>query len=276
VYLLALVVGTAAFLYPFWLPSTATPGTEHAGDAPLVAGLLGALIVVAIALEIRRGTMNGATVAVLGVLAASAGLLRLLGLVGGGNGIYFLVILAGVAFGARFGLLLGLCAMAVSAVITGGIGPWLPFQMLGLGAMGASAGALGVVTARLPVRLEVVAIAAFGWAWGFLYGAILNLWFWPFVRDGGALSWAPGMSFGTTLGHYWSFYVATSLPWDAASALANVVLILLTGAVVLRTLRRFAHRLEPVVELAPRHVGSPGVARAPANDPTCSGGSPVT
>jgi energy-coupling factor transport system substrate-specific component len=249
VYALAVIVGAAAFLYPFWIPATAVPSTEHAGDAPLVAGLLGGLIVVAIALEVRRGTMNGATVAILGVLAASAGLLRLLGLVGGGNGIYFLVILAGVAFGPRFGLLLGLCAMAVSAVITGGIGPWLPFQMLGLAWMGATAGLLGLFTARLDRRLEVVVVAGFGWCWGFVYGAVLNLWFWPFQRDGGQLSWEPGMSLAATLRHYWSFYVATSLPWDAAAAITNAALILLTGVVVLRTLRRFAHRLDPVVEL---------------------------
>jgi energy-coupling factor transport system substrate-specific component len=213
---------------------------------------VGALVVGAIALEVRRGTMNGATVAILGVLAATAGLMRLLGLPGGGNGIYFLVILAGAAFGARFGLLLGLCAMAVSAIITGGIGPWLPFQMLALGWMGGMAGLIGTATARMSPRLEVVVLAAYGWCWGFLYGAIMNLWFWPFIRDGGPLSWHPGLSFQATLHHYWSFYVATSLAWDAASALANAVIILLTGAVLMRSLRRFAHRLEPVVEMQPR------------------------
>ncbi len=249
VYLLALVVGAGAFLYPFWLPSSSLPNTAHSGDAPLVAALVGALVVAAIALEVRRGTMNGATVSLLGVLAASAGLLRLLALPGRGSGIFFLVVLAGAAFGPRFGLLLGLCAMAVSAVITGGIGPWLPFQMLGLAWIGAGAGLMGLTTARLAPRIEVIVLAAYGWAWGFLYGAILNLWFWPFQRDGGALSWQPGLSLAETLHHYWSFYVATSLPWDAGVALGNAVLILLTGAVVLRTLRRFAHRLEPVVEL---------------------------
>ena len=91
-------------------------------------------------------------------------------------------------------------------------------------------------------------VAAFGWCWGFLYGAILNLWFWPFTRDGGQLSWIPGSSVGSTLHHYWSFYVATSYPWDAASALANTILILLTGGALLATLRRVAHRLDPVVE----------------------------
>jgi energy-coupling factor transport system substrate-specific component len=248
VYVLTCVVGAAAFLYPFWLPATASANAAHQGDAPLVAALVGALVVVAIALEVRRGTMNGATVALLGMLAACAGLLRLLELPGGGNGIFFLVVLAGAAFGPRFGLLLGLCAMAVSAVITGGIGPWLPFQMLGLGWMGGAAGFVGRVTVRLAPRTEAVILAAFGWVCGFLYGAILNLWFWPFER-GGTLDWRPGLGLGGTLHRYWSFYVATSLAWDAAGAFANAVIILLTGAALVRTFRRFAHRLDPVVEL---------------------------
>jgi energy-coupling factor transport system substrate-specific component len=247
VYVLMVVLGVAAFLYPFWLPSTAVSSQAHNGDAPLVAALVGGLVIVAVALEVRRGTMNGATVAILGMLSASAGLLRLLDLPGGGSGIFFLVVLAGAAFGPRFGLLLGLCSMAVSAIVTGGIGPWLPFQMLGLGWMGAAAGLLGLWTARRRPRVEVVVLAAYGWVWGFVYGAIMNLWFWPFAR-GGALDWHPGLGLGATLDRYWSFYVATSLGWDAAAALTNALLILLTGVAVLRTLRRFAHRLEPAVE----------------------------
>src|SRR5664279_2403951 len=188
-------------------------------------------------MEVRRGTMTGAAVAILGVLAATAGLLRLLGLPGGGNGIFFLIVLAGAAFGPRFGLLLGLCAMAVSAIITGGIGPWLPFQMLALAWMGGLAGVVGLATARMAPRVEVVVLAAYGWVWGFVYGAIMNLWFWPFQRDGGPLSWDPTLGLAQTLQHYWSFYVASSLAWDASSALANAILILLTGTVLMRTLR---------------------------------------
>jgi energy-coupling factor transport system substrate-specific component len=247
VYVLMVVLGAAAFLYPFWLPSTAFSSQAHSGDAPLVAALVGALVIVAVTLEVRRGTMNGATVAILGVLSASAGLLRLIDLPGGGSGIFFLVVLAGAAFGPRFGLLLGLCSMTVSAIVTGGVGPWLPFQMLALGWMGGAAGLLGLWTARLRPQLEVVALAAYGWCWGFVYGAIMNLWFWPFAR-GGALDWHPGLGFTATLDRYWSFYVATSLGWDAAAAITNALLILVTGVAVLRTLRRFAHRLEPVVE----------------------------
>ena len=250
VYSLVVVVGAGAFLYPFWLPRDAIPANAHAGDAPLVAAVIGVLVVVAVTLELRRGSMNGATVAVLGVLSATAGLLRLIDLPGGGSGIFFLVVLAGAAFGPRFGMLLGLCAMATSAIVTGGIGPWLPFQMLALGWMGGTAGLAGRGTRHLPALGEVAVLGAFGWVWGFAFGAVMNLWFWPFVGGGGPLSWDPGLSLGETLSRYWAFYVATSLAWDAAGSLTNAVLIVVTGRPLLASLRRVACRLDPVVELA--------------------------
>ena len=248
-YLLVAVVGIAAFLYPFWLPDLARSSDAHTVDAPLWAAVVGLLVVAVVTLEVRRGTMNGTTVALLGVLAAASGLLRLVDLPGNNAGIFFLVVLAAAAFGPRFGLLLGLTAMAVSAVITGGIGPWLPFQMLALGAMAAGAGWLGGVTGRLPLRAEVVILAGYGWVWGFVYGAVMNLWSWPFLTGTGPTQWRPGLGFGTTLSHYWSYYVATSFAWDAAGALGNALLILATGTALLPRLRRYAHRLDPVVEL---------------------------
>jgi energy-coupling factor transport system substrate-specific component len=251
VYVLMVVVGAGAFLYPFWLPAKALPERAHGTDAPLLAAVIGAMVVAAVILELRRGAINGATVALLGVLSAMAGLMRLLDLPGGGSGIFFLVVLAGAAFGARFGMLLGLCAMATSAVITGGIGPWLPFQMLTLGWMGGGAGLLGRWTARWPRRAEVAALAVYGWLTGFAFGAVMNLWFWPFAVGEGPLSWHPGLALGATLHRYYSFYVATSLAWDAAGAVANALLIVLTGRALLVALRRFAVRLSPVVELVP-------------------------
>lgn len=245
------VVGVAAFLYPFWLPSAALPDQAHRAVAPFLAGGLVFLMVVAVAVELRQQRMTGATVALLGVLAASSGLLRLLDLPGGGSGIFFLVILAGAAFGARFGLLLGMSAMALSALITGGMGPWLPFQMLGLGWVGATAGLVGRVTRRWSPRAEVAALAVLGWLWGFGYGAILNLWSWPFTIGEGPLSWHPDLSLAETIEHYRAFYAATSFAWDAAGALTNAVLIAITGTTLLRSMRRFADRLDPVVDLAP-------------------------
>jgi energy-coupling factor transport system substrate-specific component len=249
IYIAMVVVGAGAFLYPFWLPARALPERAHGTDAPLVAALIGGMVVAAVVLELRRGAINGATVALLGVLSAMGGLLRLLDLPGGGSGIFFLVVLAGAAFGPRFGMLLGLCAMATSAVITGGIGPWLPFQMLTLGWMGGGAGWIGRISRRWPYRVEVGILAVYGWLTGFAFGAVMNLWFWPYAVGEGPLSWHPGLALGATLHRYYSFYVATSLAWDAAGAVANAILIIVTGRALLVALRRFAVRLAPVVEL---------------------------
>lgn len=257
VYLLVVLVGVAAFLYPFWIPGEALPAEAHAGDAPLVAAVVGALATMAVTLEVRRGTMNGTTVALLGMLSALAGLMKLLDLPGGGSGLFFLVVLAGAAFGPRFGLLLGLSSFLVSAVLSSGLGPWLPFQMLTLGFMGGGAGALGRATAHFGPRLEVAILAVYGWVWGFAFGAVMNLWFWPFVRDGSELSWAPGMGLGETLQHYWAFYVATSFAWDAAGAMANAIIILMIGRALLPPLRRHAHRLDPVTILDPTPIPTP-------------------
>ena len=265
-YLLASAVGLGAFLYPFWLPTETGEVVARGGDAPLIAGLVGALAVGAVLVEIRAGTMAGADVALLGMLSAMAGLLRLIDLPGGGSGIFFLVLLAAAAFGPRFGFLLGLFAMALSAVITGGVGPWLPFQMLVLAWMAAATGGIGRLTRRLPARVEVAVLAVWSWGVGFAYGAIINLWSWPLTPGDGDLQWRPGLGLTGTLDHYWSFYVATSLAWDAAGATANLVAVGLLGVPVLRTLRRFSHRLDPVVELEPSPA-RPTLSGAPAATP---------
>ncbi len=265
-YGLASLVGLGAFLYPFWLPAGSGDAVARGGDAPLVAGLVGGLAVAAVLIEVRAGTMAGADVALLGMLSALSGLLRLIDLPGGGSGIFFLVLLAAAAFGPRFGFLLGLFAMALSAVVTGGIGPWLPFQMLVLAWLGAATGAVGRLTRRLRPRVEVAVLAVWSWVVGFAYGAIINLWSWPLLPGDGPLQWRPGLGLTGTLQHYWSFYVATSLAWDAAGATANLVVVALLGVPVLRSLRRFAHRLDPVVELEldPIATGGPEATPAPS------------
>ncbi len=239
------VVGIVAFLWPFWFPSEAGSDTAHNGDAWVWAMLLGILTVGALTLEISQRRINGATIATLGVLASLNSLLRILDLPGGGNAMFFLTVIAGAAFGARFGTLLGLTAMAASAIITAGIGPWMPYQMLALAAMGAAAGAFGKLIAPLPLKAQVVALATFAWFWAFIYGATMNLWFWPLIQDGGRLSYSPGIGAVATARRYWSYYFLDSFAWDAAGAIVNATFIMLLGAPLLRSLRRIAHRLEP-------------------------------
>ena len=132
-----------------------------------------------------------------------------------------------------------------------GIGPWLPFQMLALGWMGAAAGWLGVATARLRPSAEVVALAAYGWCWGFLYGAIMNLYSWPFAAGPPEQYWAPGVGPTDALARYAAFYLATSLWWDVAGAFGNLLLILALAPALTRAFARFRRRLRVELESAP-------------------------
>ena len=257
------VVGIAGFLVPFWLPADAS-GQPRSTEAPMLTAVVAVLVLVALALDLRSHTRSAASVALLGMVAAASGLLRLLDLPGGGSGLFFAILLAGAAFGTWFGLYAGIFAMVVGALLTGGVGPWLPYQALAAGWIGASAGLLGHVTRRLAPRVEVGILAIFGWLWGFAYGAILNLWFWPVRVGTGDLDWNPDLGLAESLQHYWRFYVTTSFAWDAAGALANAVLILLTGRAVLEAFRRAAGRLAPHIEFYTPATASPSEPGRPA------------
>ncbi|MFN8473062.1 MAG: ECF transporter S component [Anaerolineae bacterium] len=243
------VGGLAAFLYPFFLPDLGnTPEmSAHANDAPIAFfGLLGLTLLTSLAALETEG-YSAKTVAVLGVLTAINAALRLVPHPAGASGMFFLPILCGYVFGAEFGFLLGTLSMALSALATGGIGPWLPYQMWALGWLGMSAGWLP----RFPAwpRLEAWLLAVFGGFWGLLFGAIMNLWFWPYVAGDPSQSWQAGMGWVDAVQRYAVFYAATSLWWDITAAIANFVILLLFAAPLLRVLRRFRRRF--VVTYAP-------------------------
>ena len=57
-----------------------------------------------------------------------------------------------------FGFVLGATTLFASALVTGGVGPWLPFQMLGAAWVGWGAGMLP----PLRGRAEMLMLAAYG------------------------------------------------------------------------------------------------------------------
>lgn len=243
------IAGVAAFLYPFIL-SRAPGGGEggaRAQDAPLIFALLLSLALALFVLELTRQGMNAKALSMLAVVMMVAAALRIPTLPAGASAFFFLIIVGGYVFGARLGFLLGAGALFVSAFALGGFGPWLPFQMSASGWVGLTAGWLGIALQR-PLRdrrrLEVIALAAFGCAWGFLFGAIMNLYFWPYAALGESIAWRPGLGLSETLRHYWSFYLLTSAGWDGWRALANVALILIAGRPALDLLVRFRERFQ--------------------------------
>jgi energy-coupling factor transport system substrate-specific component len=97
---------------------------------------------------------------------------------------------------------------------------------------------------RSSVNPEIILLAGFGLLWGFAYGAIMNLWQWPFITGPQNQSFAAGLGVVATLQHYMAFYLVTSVVWDAIAAAGNVLLLLTFGAPALRALRRFRQRFE--------------------------------
>jgi energy-coupling factor transport system substrate-specific component len=227
-------------------------GLAHAGDAPLIFILLLGLCLVVIIANLETRRMDARLVAVLGVLVGANAVLRLVPGPLGFSAAFFLPILCGYVFGADFGFLMGALSLLVSAVISSGTGPWLPFQMFAAGWVGLGGGWLPHF-ARHP-RLEVLLLAGWGLLSGFLYGAIMNLWFWPYLaapavesaaeQTGQLIFWQAGIGVWSTLIRYALFYLTTSLWWDAGRAVGNLVLILLVGAPILRLLTRFKQRFQ--------------------------------
>ncbi len=233
------LVGVVGFLWPFFVtPDSALAG--HRTDAPILFGLLLPLLLAVVLSEVSEGGIDSKAVAMLGVLSAVDAVLRPLS--AGTAGIelmFFLLILAGRVFGAGFGFVLGSTSMFASAVLTAGVGPWLPFQMLGAGWVALFAGLLP----PLRGRVEVLTLAAYGAVAGLLYGWILNLWFWPLGTSGEpALSVVPGGGVTVNLQHFLAFNLATSLGWDLGRAITTAVLILVVGHPLLLTLRRAARK----------------------------------
>ncbi|WP_338748110.1 ECF transporter S component [Janibacter alittae] len=232
------VAGLFAFFWPLFI-SPAT-GLSHSGDAPLVfaAILIGVLAVVLA--EVSDGGLDTKAVAMLGVLSAVGAALRPLGAgTAGLETVFFLLILAGRVFGPGFGFVLGATTLASSALITAGVGPWLPFQMLAAAWVGLGAGLLP----RAKGVTEIALLCTYGAVTGLLYGVALNFSFWPFTVQGEeSLSFVAGAPVTENLTRFLTFSLATSLGWDIGRSLTNVALIALTGRPVLGALRRAARR----------------------------------
>ncbi|WP_322817731.1 ECF transporter S component [Tepidiforma sp.] len=241
------VLGLFAYLHPFFAPGVVDEGSAwfaHQTDAPVVFAGIAALCLVLVVADLSSGGLDSKRLAVLGVLSALAAVLRTITLPAGANLYFFLVILGAFTFGARLGFLLGALSFFLSAVVTGGFGPWLPFQMFAAGWMGASAGMLGRAAdaRRAGPRVRLALVIAFGAVWGLLYGAITNLWAWPWLVAGPDIAYEPGAGALETLRRYWNYYLLTSLGWDLFRTICNAVVLAAVGGPILRALLRFRER----------------------------------
>lgn len=239
---LASLAGAGMFLWPLLI--TPAPGSgAHTTDAPFLFVLVLPIVVAVVLAELSDGGIDTKALAMLGVLSAIGAALRPLGAgTGGVELVFFTLVLAGRVLGPGFGFALGATTLFASALITAGVGPWLPFQMIASSWVGMGAGLLPF--RRLRGRGEIVLLAVYGAVSAYAYGFLMNLWSWPFALGSGTeLSHVPGDAVLDNL-HRFVLYTlsTTSLGWDTGRAVTNVLAIVLLGPAVLSALRRASRR----------------------------------
>jgi energy-coupling factor transport system substrate-specific component len=226
----------AGFTWPFFAPDI-----ESARFAQYFFWVAMPLAFVLLLTQLSDRSLDAKSVALLGMLAALLAALRPLG--AGAIGIepmWFLLILAARVFGSAFGFLLGALGMLASALFTGGVGPWLTYQIFAAGVIGLFAGAFAKDLRgwREQIYLLLIAIVS---ALGF--GLLMNLQFWPWALGTNTqLSFIPGGDIQVNLRRFISFHFLSSMAWDIPRAILTSVLVLSTGPAVLSALRRTKKR----------------------------------
>jgi energy-coupling factor transport system substrate-specific component len=235
--LVAAMGSVLMFSWPFFISS----GSAVEADVAQVVFI--ALMPVMLALileEVATGEIGSKQIALLGVLIALNAVIRLLG--AGTAGIetaFFLIIIAGFVFGSGFGFLLGTGSLLVSALITGGVGPWLPFQMMAAGLIGIGAGLLPRFRSRFG---KLAVLIAYAIPASFAYGFLMTLWNWPFLAGSeSSISYLAGAGAIENLVRFVQFQTLTGgLIWDLGRAITTVALIAITGPLLLGSLQRAA------------------------------------
>jgi len=243
---LASLAGLMMFVWPL-LVRVEPQSMQHGPDAPFIfIGILPILIVIVLA-ELSEGGMDSKALAMLGVLSAVNAALRPLGAgTAGIETVFFMLVLAGRVFGAGFGFVLGCTSLFASALLTAGVGPWLPFQMLCSAWIGMGA---GLLPRKVTGKAEIAMLVGYGIVVAYVFGFLMNLWFWPFITGAevsyydGHLSYVPGAPMLENLHRFAVFTFLTSTAgWDTGRAITNTVAILVIGPAVLATLRRASRK----------------------------------
>lgn len=246
VLVLASISGLMMFFWPF-LVEVEPQSMQHGPDAPFIFVAILPILIIVILAELSEGGLDAKALAMLGVLSAINAALRPLGAgTAGIETVFFMLVLAGRVFGPGFGFLLGCTSLFASALLTAGVGPWLPFQMICSAWIGMGA---GLLPRRVTGRAEIFMLVGYGIAVAYVFGFLMNMWFWPFITGAevqyydGTISYIPGAPVLENLHRFTVFTLLTStFGWDTGRAITNTLAIVLLGPSILNTLRRASRR----------------------------------
>jgi energy-coupling factor transport system substrate-specific component len=240
--LILLVAALGSLLMFSWPLLIKGSGVSDSSLAQVAFIVMMPVLILVILTEVSAGVIPIQRLALLAVLTALNSVVRMLG--AGFAGIetaFFLIIIAGYIFRSSFGFAMGMLSLFLSALLTGGVGPWLPFQMMAAGLVGIGA---GVLPRFNRTWLQIALLTGYAIISSFTYGALMTLWNWPFLAgvDSG-LSFIPGAGLWANLQRFWQYQILTGgLIWDAGRAITTSILIAVTGPALLASLRRAASR----------------------------------
>ena len=243
VLVLASVAGLMMLVWPLLL--RVPEGTRV--DPPFLFLALLPIVVAVVLAEVSEGGLDARVLAVLGVLSAVNALARAISPgIAGVELVFFLLVLGGRVFGPGFGFVLGCTSLFASALVTAGVGPWLPYQMLVAAWVGMFA---GLLPRRPRGRSEIAMLVVYGIVAAYLFGALMNLSGWPFILGvavpghEGDLSYVAGAPVLENLQRFGVYTLLTSTGgWDTLRAVTNSAAIVLLGPSILAVLRRAARR----------------------------------
>lgn len=235
------LLGLLAFSWPLFLPES-NFFLLRSENAKWLATIILPLAILVFVLEINSRSLDAKSVALLGIFAALISALRLLG--AGAIGIepiWFLLILIARVFGPNFGFALGITSIFVSALISGGVGPWLAFQMMAAGWVAIFA---GLIPKRFSGRKEIVILCFYGALASMIFGILMDLQLWPWLIGADSqLAFVPSDSVLANLHRFLIFHFATSMAWDIPRAIFTMILLLTTARPILTSLKRAESKL---------------------------------
>jgi energy-coupling factor transport system substrate-specific component len=216
---LILVIGVSAFIIPLF-PESPLQSFVNWG---LIATILVILSVVAFFFEFESAAISSKEIALVAMLGTISAVLRVpFAVIPNVQPCTYLIICSGYVFGPMAGFMVG----AVTALVSNfflGQGLWTPYQMFAWGLVGVSAAYLR----RFGVGR--VGLIIFGIVWGYLYGWIMNVWYWV------------AFIYPLTVKTFF-VYQLTSIWFDTLHAIGNALLLGLFGVKTIAILDRFKKR----------------------------------
>lgn len=216
---LILGIGAACFAIPMF-PSCPLNALMNWG---LVATTLVILAIIAFFFEFEAAAVSSKEIALVAMLGAVSAVLRVpFAAIPGVQPCTYLIICTGYVFGPVAGFMVGAITALVSNFFLGQ-GPWTPYQMLAWGLVGVTA------TYLRRFNMNTKWLVIFGIAWGYVFGWIMNIFFWA--------SFVYPLTLRT-------FIVAqlSSVWFDSFHAVGNAIFLGVFGTRTISILERFKKR----------------------------------